>query len=123
MDHFLHCIKTISGVINCRYSVPFFYEPNLDTNLNCKIPKALLPAGSEEKYPLDPSHFSYASFLLYKLPIYAEYRYCKVDQDSALSRCLSRSVFKESSIDLFKLFFFLCLRIYTNNVSGQLSQG
>ena len=67
------CFQTLSKFFP-RYSVPFFYEPNLDTNLNCKIPKALLPEGSEEKYPLDPTHFSYASFLLYKLPIYAEYR-------------------------------------------------
>ena len=55
--------------------MPFFYEPGVDTNLNVKIPRSLLPEGSEAEYPEDDSHFSYASFLFCKLPIYAEYRY------------------------------------------------
>ena len=54
-----------------RFSMPFFFESNLDADINFKIPKSLLPANSkcenEEKY------VSYGTFLLKKLIIYAEW--------------------------------------------------
>eukprot|EP00095_Tigriopus_kingsejongensis_P002555 maker-scaffold309_size213625-snap-gene-1.22 protein:Tk02555 transcript:maker-scaffold309_size213625-snap-gene-1.22-mRNA-1 annotation:"2og-fe oxygenase" len=54
-----------------RYSMPFFYEPGVDSNINFKIPNALLPAGSQDKF--DTSYYPYGTFLFFKLPIYAEY--------------------------------------------------
>ena len=57
-------------------SIPFFYEPGCDANINVKLPRALLPEGtrdgehpdwpSEEDLPYHP----FAAFLLNKLPIY-----------------------------------------------------
>ena len=55
-------------------SIPFFYEPGCDANINMKIPRALLPANTiseEGEESLD--HYPFASFLLNKLPIYTEY--------------------------------------------------
>ena len=56
-----------------RFSIPFFYEPSCDTNIHTKVPKALLPLGSEKLYPLNDSYYPFGTFLLNKLPIYAEY--------------------------------------------------
>lgn len=67
---------TIHRVIDIgedRFSIPFFYEPGCDTDINVKMPKKLLPPGSESMYPLKKEPLPFAAFLLNKLPIYAEY--------------------------------------------------
>ena len=56
-----------------RFSIPFFYEPGCDTNINVKVPRALLPPGSEAEFPEKTDYLPFAAFLLNKLPIYAEY--------------------------------------------------
>lgn len=56
-----------------RFSIPFFYEPSCDTNINTKLPKALLPEGADDKYPLKPGYYPFGAFLLNKLPLYLEY--------------------------------------------------
>lgn len=56
-----------------RYSIPFFYEPSFNTNINTKIPRSLLPPSSGALYPEDDTVVPFATFLLNKLPIYAEY--------------------------------------------------
>ena len=55
-----------------RYSVPFFYEPSIDANINAKIPRSLLPPNSELEE--DTEYYPYGAFLFRKLPIYVEYR-------------------------------------------------
>ncbi|TRY70644.1 hypothetical protein TCAL_05942 [Tigriopus californicus] len=67
---------TIHRVIDIgedRFSIPFFYEPGCDTNINVKMPKRLLPPGTESSYPTEKEPLPFAAFLLNKLPIYAEY--------------------------------------------------
>lgn len=54
-------------------SIPFFYEPGCDANINTKIPRALLPAGGDTSDSENDSYYPFASFLLNKLPIYTEY--------------------------------------------------
>ena len=56
----------------CRMSLPFFYEPHFDANINVKIPPKLLPAVPSGDFTQLPD-MPYASFLLNKLPIYTEY--------------------------------------------------
>lgn len=66
---------TIHRVIDIgkdRLSVPFFYEPHCDSNMNSTIPKSLL--GDDDQQHEDQSYVPYATFLLKKLGIYAEYR-------------------------------------------------
>ena len=55
-------------------SIPFFYEPGCDANINMKIPRALLPAGTEEGSNGESlEYYAFATFLLNKLPIYIDY--------------------------------------------------
>eukprot|EP00095_Tigriopus_kingsejongensis_P002560 maker-scaffold309_size213625-snap-gene-1.29 protein:Tk02560 transcript:maker-scaffold309_size213625-snap-gene-1.29-mRNA-1 annotation:"isopenicillin n synthetase" len=68
-------IHRVVDIAEDRFSIPFFYEPGCDTNINVKIPAKLLPPGSEAKYPQRPEPLPFAAFLLNKLPIYAEYRH------------------------------------------------
>ena len=55
-------------------SIPFFYEPGCDANINVKLPRALLPEdtrdGRHPDWPADLPHYPFAAFLLNKLPIY-----------------------------------------------------
>ena len=55
-----------------RYSMPFFYEPYCDSNINFTIPKSLLHAVVNENKE-DDTYTPFAAFLLQKLGIYAEY--------------------------------------------------
>ena len=64
-------IHQVMDIGTDRISVPFFYEPHCDANINCKIPRALLPEGTPTE--ADGEYFPFAAFLLNKLPIYAEY--------------------------------------------------
>jgi hypothetical protein len=52
-------------------SLPFFYEPHCDANINFKLPAALLPEGTTQQG--EEEEFPFAAFLLNKLPIYVEY--------------------------------------------------
>jgi len=52
-----------------RISMPFFHEPFCDSNMNSTIPKSLL---GDDVLP-DNQYIPFASFLLKKLVIYAEY--------------------------------------------------
>lgn len=53
-----------------RVSMPFFYEPHCDSNMNSTIPKSLLGPDADGQQLNVP----FAAFLLKKLGIYAEYR-------------------------------------------------
>ena len=53
--------------------MPFFYEPSYSTNINTKIPRSLLPPGSEALYPDTDEVLPFGTFLLNKLPVYIEY--------------------------------------------------
>ena len=54
-------------------SIPFFYEPGCDANINVKLPRALLPEdtrdGRHPDWPADLPHYPFAAFLLNKLPL------------------------------------------------------
>ena len=52
-------------------SLPFFYEPHYDADINFKLPSRLLLNAAEPSTPCEK--FPYATFLLNKLPIYTEY--------------------------------------------------
>ena len=58
-----------------RFSNPFFYSPCMDTNINIKIPKSLLWSTENVNGIPDVEVYLYGSFLLQKLPIYAEFDY------------------------------------------------
>ena len=58
-----------------RFSNPFFYSPCMDTNINIKIPKSLLWTTENVNGIPDDEVYLYGSFLLQKLPIYAEFDY------------------------------------------------
>ncbi len=64
-----------SWCVSFRFSLPFFFEPNLDANINMKLPRGLLPP--EETARADSEgggdYYPFGAFLLNKLPIYAEY--------------------------------------------------
>ena len=47
-----------------RYSVPFFYEPSVEANINAKIPRPLLPP--ESLTDEEPEYYPYAAFLFRK---------------------------------------------------------
>ncbi len=67
--------------------MPFFFEPNLDTNINMKFPRALIRAldeksggrkkteaeGEKEKESSAPSYYPFGAFLLNKLPMHVQY--------------------------------------------------
>ena len=53
-------------------SLPFFYEPHYDADINFKLPSRLLPENTN-KTSKSEDKFPYATFLLNKLPIYTEY--------------------------------------------------
>ncbi len=51
-----------------RFSVPFFYEPCCDGDINIKIPEPLLPEGKKGRTEgKDDFYYPYASFLFNKL--------------------------------------------------------
>ena len=52
-----------------RFSNPFFYGPLLDANLNAKLPKPLLPPGTEST---DKDYIPWGAYLLNKLTVYTE---------------------------------------------------
>merc|ERR1719334_811951 len=53
-----------------RLSMPYFYEPHCDANINCSLPPNLLGHLKDED---DARHVPFVSFLLKKLQIYSEY--------------------------------------------------
>merc|ERR1711860_4472 len=55
-----------------RYSMPFFYEPCCDANIYERFPCPLLPKGYVNIHEND--YLPYASFVLNKMSICAEYR-------------------------------------------------
>ena len=59
----------------CRLAMPFFFEPNLDANINMKLPRALLPAGSTTSGQED--YYPFGAFMLNKLSIYVEWSHLR----------------------------------------------
>lgn len=68
---FAATVHRVMDIGKSRFSMPFFYEPGADADINTKIPASLLPPGTEDKF--DRSYYPYVTFLFFKLPIYAEY--------------------------------------------------
>ena len=55
-----------------RYSMPFFFEPPLDMDMNNKVPEKLLLTPKEAKME-DNEYVSYGTFIFKKLHIYTEW--------------------------------------------------
>ena len=69
-----HRVLDIGGE---RFSLPFFYEPNLDSNMNAKIPRNLLLLTGGQKVGEEESespYYPFGAFLLNKIPIFTEYK-------------------------------------------------